>query len=405
MQLAARHFPKILFVNDFSPDSLAVADLVRQLLLGYPREQIAWWYSRTSPVRGLTDVAVGELHCCPLPNKMVPNRRLTSLRASILERIWVPIAARHLKRTVSAVKPDLVWVLLFGWPILVARKACLGTRERLHLSLWDLPDTKPNVAILGKSRSDRFLKAVYWLIRQSASFDGISPAMLEEIATQTGRRDGILVHSGFEPEHLAGLNSLIATLTDNVLRLAYVGTIISEKAFLNILAAIEKLRAHLPKPLKLEFFGARGYRSAPWFNSEWMLEHGVFSDQGLVEALQRCDWGIVVTDPEAEDVRYSRYSFPNKIGTYLSAGMPILAVGHKESTLAEIMKSSRVGVFTTEYKGSALEKFLAETLRITHPRSHYHDNILQCAGTEFNANEIRCRLWNAWMQPRQQSRT
>jgi hypothetical protein len=69
------------------------------------------------------------------------------------------------------------------------------------------------------------------------------------------------------------------------------------------------------------------------------------------------------------------------------------------------MKSSGVGVFTTEYKGSALEKFLADPLRITHPRSHYRDNILQCASKEFNANEIRGRLWNAWMQPRQQSLT
>ena len=405
MQRSSQKLPKILFVNDFSPDSLAIADLVRQLFLGYPREQIAWWYSRKSPVRGLTDLTVGQLHCCPLPTKLVPNRRLTSLRAAILERIWVPIAARHLKRTVSAVKPDLVWVLLFSWPILVARKAGLGGGVPLHVSLWDIPDTKPHVAIWGKARADRFLKAVYWLIRNSTSFDGISPGMLEEIVTHTGRRDGILVHSGFEPEHLAALSSQIATPSDNVLKLAYVGTIISERAFLNILTALEKLRPHLPKPLKLEFFGARGYRSAPWFNSEWMLEHGVFSDRGLVEALQRCDWGIVVTDPEVEDVRYSRFSFPNKIGTYLSAGVPILAVGHKESALAEVMKSSRVGAFTIEYEGSALEKFLSETLRIANPRSQYRDSILQCASTEFSANEIRARLWNAWIQSHQQSRT
>ena len=39
-------FPKILFVNEAPPDSLAVADLVRQLLLGYPAERLAWWYCR-----------------------------------------------------------------------------------------------------------------------------------------------------------------------------------------------------------------------------------------------------------------------------------------------------------------------------------------------------------------------
>jgi hypothetical protein len=399
MQRAGNQVPKILFVNDFPPDSLAVADLVRQLLVGYPRAQISWWHCRTSKIRGLTDLGVGEIHHCPLPNKLVPNQRLRTLKGSIVEGLWLPFAARHLRRTVSKVKPDLVWVLLFGWPILVARKAKLGSAEPLHVSLWDLPDTKGQQAALGKARSARFMQAVHWLIQQSASFDGISKAMLEEIATATGRTNGILVHSGFEPEHLATLNSLVEARKDDDLRLAYVGTIISENAFLSILTAIGKLRPHLPRPLKLEFFGARGYRSSSWFDSEWMVEHGVFSDRGLVESLQRCDWGIVVTDPEAEDVRYSRYSFPNKIGTYLSAGVPILAVCHKDSSLAEIMKTSGVGVSTSEYKGAALEKFLAETVQIARPRSHYRDKILQCARTEFNADEIRARLWKSWIQP------
>lgn len=398
MQPARERLPRILFVNDFPPDSLAVADLVRQLLLGYPKDKISWWYCRTSRIRGLTDLRVAEIHQFPLPNKVVPNRRFVAIKGAIVERIWIPLAARHLRSTISKVKPDLIWVLLFGWPILVARKANLGMGERLHVSLWDMPDTKDNQACWGGPRSKRFMDAVYWLIRQSSSFDGISEAMLKEIATETARKDGVLIHSGFESEHLTNLTSGVKAENHDMIRLAYVGTVISKSAFLEMISALERLRLRLPKSLKLEFFGARGYRSSSWFNPEWMLEHGVFSDRGLVESLQRCDWGIVVTDPSAEDVRYSRYSFPNKIGTYLSAGVPILAVGHKSSSLAELMTTCAVGVFTTQYQGLPLENFLVETLRIPDPRQRYRETILRCARTEFNANEIRDRLWNTWTQ-------
>jgi hypothetical protein len=41
MQATKQNFPRILFVNDFSPDSLTLGDLIRQLLLGYPVEKIA----------------------------------------------------------------------------------------------------------------------------------------------------------------------------------------------------------------------------------------------------------------------------------------------------------------------------------------------------------------------------
>jgi hypothetical protein len=388
--------PRILFVNDFPPDSLALADLTRQLLLGYPADRIAWWYSRWSRVRGLKDLPVGSLNRWPMPDKLVPGQRFNSLKGALLEWVWTPMAARHLRRTVARVRPDVVWVLLFGWPIFVAHRGLPRHGPRLHVSLWDYPDTVAARRAIGDARARRFLNAIYQLVRRANSWDGISPAVLEEVASATGRADGVMVHSGFEPHHLERLEHLAAPPRDPVLRLAYVGTIISEKSFREMLTALDQVRGALGRPVMLEFYGARGYQKAPWFNPQWMHEHGVFSDQELVVSVQRCDWGIVVMDLDGEDLRYSKFSFPNKIGTYLSAGVPVLGLGHPESSLGRIMRDHPLGRFTASPQREDLVRFLRETLAVDEPRAVFRDTILRCARTEFDATAIRRRLWGAW---------
>ncbi len=101
-------------------------------------------------------------------------------------------------------------------------------------------------------------------------------------------------------------------------------------------------------------------------------------------------------DPEGEDLQYSRFSFPYKVGTYLSAGVPVLGIGHEHSTLAEVMRHHKLGRFTSAATRDGLGKFLTESLRITQPRAVFHQDILQCARTEFDAQAIRRRLWQAW---------
>lgn len=388
--------PKVLFVNEYPPDSLSVADLVRQLLLGYPANQLAWWSCRTSAVGGLSDLKAGEVYSCRMPPRLIPGRRLTRFKSRLLESLWVPVAARHLRQTVERVQPDVVWLLMYGWPILVARQAGLKNARHLHVSLWDLPDMASSRKLLGESRSRRFVEAVFQLARQANSCDGISLGVLEAVAARTGRRDALLLHSGFEAEHLRRLETGAVEPADNALRLAYVGSIISEASFLQVLAALDRVRPTLGQPVWLEFFGARGYRNSSWFDPQWMVEHGVFSDRDLVESLRRCSWGITVMDLEGQDLRYSQFSFPNKIGTYLSAGMPILGLGHPTSTLADLMQRYPIGQFTSASERAGLEKFLQGTLQIRQPRSAFRPAILQCARTEFNAQEIRGRLWKAW---------
>jgi glycosyltransferase involved in cell wall biosynthesis len=390
-------FPKILFVNEFAPDDLGVADLVRQLLLGYPRERIAWWYSRRSRgTRGLKDLQAASLHRFPLSNRLIPGTRFNGLKCSVLEYLWAPAAALHLRSTIRKVQPEIVWILLYSWPIMVSHYARVSRLAKVHTSLWDMPDIQRQKMLLGTPRVERIKRAMYSQIRNSFSCDGISQAVIEEIQTESGRKDCILVHSGFEPNHLEALEKAPASTGESILRLAYVGTIISDKAFFAMLASLNKIRAERPGQLILEFYGARGYARSSWFDSSWMVEHPAFSDEGLVQSLQRCSWGIVVLDPAGEDLRYSQFSFPNKIGTYLSAGVPILGIGHERSTLGRILHQFPVGRFTNSAGGAPMEQFLRELLNLPDPRKAFRQAILECARTDFDARQIRKRLWQSW---------
>jgi len=75
--------------------------------------------------------------------------------------------------------------------------------------------------------------------------------MLDEIGARTGRNDALLVHSGFEPEQLQALEMGRDTGADAVLRLAFVGTIIGETAFVELIEALDAARKRSPRPILL----------------------------------------------------------------------------------------------------------------------------------------------------------
>jgi glycosyltransferase involved in cell wall biosynthesis len=397
MTMPAEGFPKILFINDHRPDAQTLGDLVRQLLLGYPVEKLHWWHCRETSRYEKPDLHAASVQGCCIPNKLVPHRRLAGVKSFILENFWAQRAARHLERTIAEVKPDLIWVLLGGWTIPVIERTHIPAGVRISGLVCDFPDTKSLEAAMGVARCQRFVKTVIRMVQRSESYSGGGHEMVAELNVRTGRANGLVVHSGFELNHLQALENVPKDVSqDDLVRLAYVGTIISEKGFLDLLGALKRVRATLPKKVILEFFGGRNYRNRAWFDPSWMNEHGMFTDEGLVRALRLFDWGITVMDPEAADLQYSRFSFPNKVGTYLSAGVPVLGYGNPKSSLIEIMQSYRLGCYSCTTDTVALENFLRECLQIANPRVQYHDDIIQCARTEFNAADMRARLWRLW---------
>ena len=242
--------------------------MIRQLFLGYPTEKIRWWHCRQTPLYEHPDLRAASLHSFCLPEKLVPQVRWAGLKSSILEYLWAPLAARHLERTIATVKPDLIWLLLFGWIIPVVERTRWPAGARVHASLCDFPDHNGMKRVLGEARCQRFVDTSIRLVAQAESCSGGGHGMVAEMHRRTGRRDGLVVHSGFEPRHLEALeNAPLDQDQDGLIRLAYVGSIISESGFLEMLTALDKIRLLVPQKVVLEFFGGRDYRSRMWFRS------------------------------------------------------------------------------------------------------------------------------------------
>src|SRR5206468_1997547 len=134
------HFPSLLVVTEFPPNATdGGGALARQMLKHYPPERIWWW--SCFPDRGRTfGQSVHQHFCFQLPARLYPNRRLLGLKAWILSKAWVPLATRHLQKTVAQVRPQQIWTILHGWAISPLHAAKLVETHRCHVSVWDHQD-------------------------------------------------------------------------------------------------------------------------------------------------------------------------------------------------------------------------------------------------------------------------
>ena len=95
-----------------------------------------------------------------------------------------------------------------------------------------------------------------------------------------------------------------------------------------------------------------------------------------------------------EDPRYNRFSFPTKFISYLAAGLPVITLGHPESSVVKMARAYEVGVCLTAADPQSISDQLAVALAETNPRSKYGAVIKQCALAEFDASRMRSRLYD-----------
>lgn len=98
------------------------------------------------------------------------------------------------------------------------------------------------------------------------------------------------------------------------------------------------------------------------------------------------------------DPRYNRYSFPTKFITYLAAGLPILAVGHPESSVLKLMQDFHLGIALKS--AAELQNYdLASRLFDHRSKEFYRPEIVRCARNVFDAVRMRRRLWASLSDP------
>jgi len=351
-----------------------------------------WWTCGGRAVGDLSPVETDQIIYHPVPRRLRPGYKLPGLKAWITRYFWVPRAAAELRRMAEVVRPEVVWCQLTGWAIPVFWQAGLLHSHRCHASLWDYHSSRNHCRTFGFRQAHRLTSVSEAIMRRSATCDVISESMREDLGARLGRRDAVLVHSGFEPAQLEELARMEMEPPSEI-RVAYAGSIIAPDAFRLFVQAMERVRRTLPRPLTLELF-SQSFRNEPWFDGAWMREYGLLDEECFFRELRRCSWGLSAMHLTDEDPSYNRYSFPNKFGTYLSAGLPLIVLAHRESSAARMIRSYPAGVHTDLTDPQALADFLRPVLHEENPRRRFHTEILRCARTEFDGERMRHQVWH-----------
>jgi hypothetical protein len=392
-QNQSERFPRLLVVTDFPPGSLVGGALVRQLIRGYPRERLDWW-TNSDYWPDSSGLEIRQMYRCVLPRRMRPVLRFVGLKSALVGACWVPYAARNLLRTVAEIQPEQIWVQLSSWVIPVLVRSGLVLTHRCHVSIWDYQNSGVHSKAHGQVWAQRLTRQSEELYRLASTCDAVSRPMKDDLTSRTGRDDAIIVHSGFEPPQLDRLLCWDPP-EETEIRIAYAGSILVPEVFRFFVEALDRVRKNLPRPVSLHLF-SRSFRAESWFNAEWMHDHGLLAEEEFFSRLQRCTWGFTLMNlRDDDDPAYRRFSFPNKFGTYLSAGLPLIVLAHRDSSAARMFEQYPAGIQSDATDPELLAEFLRQGLAEPHPRKRYREMIQRCAQEEFDATRMRREFWKS----------
>jgi glycosyltransferase involved in cell wall biosynthesis len=388
--MQASDFPKLLVATEFPPNIPGGGGaIVRQMLKNWPVEKLFWWSCQPDSSQPFGQ-RVGGHAVATIPPKLYPNRRGRELKSILLENFWKPWAVRHFRKTMAAFQPDVVWVIPHCSSISPLADALLQGVIPYHFSIHDYPDIRAVIDRFGIKRSRRMAEQVDQLYIHATTRDAISQQMTDDLQARTGAV-GTVTRAGLETEDFDYLSGKPETRKDSI-RIAYAGSIIAPDAFPVFVKALAQIRHQLPLPLTLDFFGDHSHRSRDWFAPEWMKEHGNLALPELSQALKECTWGFSPMELTDDNAQYNRFSLPTKFGSYLAAGVPIISLGHPESTVVKMASQFHVGLCATSTDVQELSAQLLAALSEPDPKSKYRAEIQRCALAEFDARRMRAVL-------------
>ncbi len=400
-------FPRLLVATEFPPNASGGGPaVVRQMLKDWPAEQLTWWSCLPE-----SDQRFGQKtsshHVALMPEKLRPHIRFSQIKSALLETFWVPWAARHFRKTVEAERPEAIWVIPHDWSILPISRAIgtpspaslikMGTTGTLslpyHVSMHDYVDVHNAPKRFGIERCARLVKSCDAVYSGALTTDAISKEMAADLEQRTGKAASGIIRYGIEATRIEELTARKFNARKDAIRVGYAGSILVEKEFSLFVQALRKAREVIAKPIHLYLFGANPFSSKPWFDSSWMVEKGNLPEFELYKELEQCDWGFSPMSLTDDDSRYNRFSFPTKFITYLAAGLPVITLGHPESSVVKMARSYDVGLCSSTTDPEALSGQLRAALSDPDPWEHFKGEILRCAQTEFNAEKMRRKLY------------
>ncbi len=383
---------RLLVVTEFPPNASGGGPaVVRQLLKNWPEDKLFWWSCFPDKDARFDQKVAGHRHAS-VPSKLYPRVRWTALKSQLLEQLWAPWASRHLKRTIAEFHPDVLWIIPHDWSIAPIHGVIRESRLRYHVSMHDYVDVHDNPARFGKQRCSQMARKADEIYTGALTTDAICREMAEDLEKRTGKSASAIIRYGVEPTALSEIATQTSKAPQSEIRIAYAGSILVEKEFGLFVEALRRIRSINDKPIRLHLFGANPVTVKPWFDAEWMRFEGNLPELELREKLRACHWGFSPMALTDADPRYNRFSFPTKFIAYLAAGLPVITLGHPESSVMKMASRHEVGISTSADDVGTLATQLKVALGAVDAREHFRREILRCATQEFGAKRMRQSL-------------
>jgi hypothetical protein len=391
---------RLLVATEFAPDAAGGgAAIVRQMLEKFPSEiEVFWWSVLPSknPKKCVTKNLVKKHFCGVPPHKLMPQRKCKRLKAWILEHFWVFFAAADFRKTIQQVRPDCVWAIPHNWSILPLHQVLVREKYpvRYHVSLHDYLNVHGFGGCFGHALESRLRQQQDDLYMHAGSRDAICQAMADDLEQLTGRPAGFICRKGVSLEAIPPLVHEEGKHGLSPIRLAYAGSVLVPEDFKKLMGALCKLQQF--HALELHLYGAHDHSKSPWF-AHWMHQHGNMNEDELKRELSGMDWGISLMAFGDHDPSYNRFSFPAKFSTYLGAGIPVITLGHPESSVVRMARSYNVGVVLENLNPASVNR-LKDALLKPNSKESYRLEILRCVSEEFDiikmSNELLSTLMN-----------
>lgn len=388
---------KVLLTAIFPPGS-AGGDwvLLKHLLRDFDWNRLSWW-SMFGAANDRATTLGDRLSLFNAPGRLVPNKRWRRTKGFLFESFVVPRAAEHLRDFIRREKPDLLWLMSFGWSIPVLHRVVPTLGIPWHFSMHDMPDIAPGGKSGDPRRAARFLRMQQELYAGAASRNVVCEAMGVEMERTTGIKPDMELRCSVEPEALEALRApYVPPEKPSAIRIGYAGTIIAEDTFALFVSALQKIRGELPVPVEIHLFSAHSYKDRPWFDATLIIDHGHLSHGDLQKPYGECTWGLAIMHMNDDDPRYNRFSFPCKFTQTLASGLPLICLGHAQSSLMKMAGKYRFGPQFTEPDVGSIADSLRHSLADFSHLGEYRRECLRCAESEFNAENFRQSLYTAF---------
>ena len=191
---------------------------------------------------------------------------------------------------------------------------------------------------------------------------------------------------------------------DDTIRIGYAGTVVAQEAFAAFVAGVKAARAKTKRKIEIHLYSWHAYRDRPWFDPEIIIEHGSRTEEEVYQEYRKMNWGLVLMHTTDEDPRYNRFSFPCKFTSALATGIPLICMGHHESTLIQLSRRYDLGLLLTDEDQSRIGDILAAGLVDTSRLDHFLKEGARCANEEFSAARNREAL-NKYIEVAMTART